>query len=102
MDFLKKYRDMISLRGLTDHTVKSYSTYLRSYLEFISDKLHKYPSQVIYNDMRKFINDIQSSRKLSDRTVNSIIAQLRFFTMYVMHKPWDPTQLPQRKFDCAR
>ena len=99
MDFLKKYRDMISLRGLTDHTVKSYSTYLRSYLEFISDKLHKYPSQVTYNDMRKFINDIQSSRKLSDRTVNSIIAQLRFFTMYVMHKPWDPTQLPQRKFD---
>ncbi len=99
MDFLKKYRDMISLRGLTDHTVKSYSTYLRAYLEFISDKLHKYPSQVTYNDMRKFIDDIQTSRKLSDRTVNTIIAQLRFFTLYVMHKPWDPTQLPQRKFD---
>ena len=39
MDFLKKYRDMISLRGLTDHTVKSYSTYLRSYLEFISERV---------------------------------------------------------------
>lgn len=99
MDFLKEYRDMISLRGLTDHTVKSYSTYLRAYLEFISDKLHKHPSQVTYGEMRRFIDDIQSSRELSDRTVNCIIAQLRFFTLYVMHKPWDPTQLPQRRFD---
>lgn len=26
------YREMISLRGLTAHTLKSYSTYIRSYL----------------------------------------------------------------------
>jgi integrase len=28
-----------------------------------------------------------------------VISQLRFFTIYVLHKPWDPTQLPKRKFD---
>ena len=33
MDFLKKFQDMIALRGFTDHTVKSYSTYMRAYLE---------------------------------------------------------------------
>lgn len=38
-------------------------------------------------------------RSLSDRTINACISQLRFFTMYVLHKPWDPTQLPMRKFD---
>ena len=28
MDYFKVYREMLSLRGLTDHTVKSYSTYI--------------------------------------------------------------------------
>ena len=45
---------MISLRGLTDHTMKSYQTY-------------HFPTA--------------------------------FFTLYVLHKPWDDTQLPMRKFD---
>ena len=35
MDYLNVYREMISLRGLTDHTVKSYSTYIRSYLDYL-------------------------------------------------------------------
>lgn len=26
-------------------------------------------------------------------------SQLRFFTMYLLHKTWDDTQLPMRKFD---
>lgn len=99
MDFLKRYRKMITLRGLTDHTVKSYSTYMRAYLDFIENKLHKYPSQVTYNDMRRFIDDLQASRGLNDRTVNTAISQLRFFTIYVLHKQWDSTQLPLRKFD---
>ena len=30
-DYLKLFREMISLRGLTDHTVKSYSTYIKTY-----------------------------------------------------------------------
>ena len=33
------------------------------------------------------------------RTINACISQLRFFTLYVLHKPWDPYQLPFRKFD---
>ena len=101
MDFLKRYRKMITLRGLTDHTVKSYSTYMRAYLDFIENKLHKYPSQVTYNDMRRFIDDLQASRGLNDRTVNTAISQLRFFTIYVLHKQWDSTQLPLRKFDTS-
>ena len=43
MDYLKLYREMISLRGLTDHTVKSYSTYIRSYLDYLQAFLHKQP-----------------------------------------------------------
>ena len=31
--------------------------------------------------------------------MNTSISQLRFFTLYVLHKPWDNYQLPCRKFD---
>lgn len=99
MDFLKRYRKMISLRGLTDHTVKSYSTYVSAYLDYISNKLHKYPSQVTWNDIRNFIEWIQKERGLSDRTMNHCISQIRFFTLYVLHKTWDPYQIPMRRFD---
>ena len=40
MDFLKRYRKMISLRGLTDHTMKSYTTYIKVYLDYIENHLH--------------------------------------------------------------
>lgn len=99
MDYLKVYREMISLRGLTDHTVKSYSTYICSYLDYLLAVLHKHPEDVSWDELRDFIRWLQKERSLSDRTINHCISQLRFFTMYVLHKPWDPTQLPMRKFD---
>ena len=99
MDYFKTYREMISLRGLTDHTVKSYSTYIRSYLEYLQTILLKQPENVSWDDLRDYIRWLQKERSLSDRTINACISQLRFFTMYVLHKPWDPTQLPMRQFD---
>lgn len=98
MDYIKKYREMISLRGLSDHTMKSYCTYIKTYLEYL-ELIGKYPSQITWKDMRNYVIWLQDVRNLSDRTINAAIAQLRFFTMYVMHKPWDPTQIPKRKFD---
>ena len=99
MDYFKVYREMISLRGLTDHTVKSYSTYIRSYLDYLQAVLHKQPEDVSWDDLRDFIRWLQKERSLSDRTINACISQLRFFTIYVLHRPWDSTQLPMRKFD---
>lgn len=98
-DYLLKFREMISLRGLTDHTVKSYSTYIHAYLDYLSGILHKMPEDVSWAELREFIRWIQNQKHLSDRTMNACISQLRFFTIYVLHKPWDPTQLPFRKFD---
>ena len=98
-EYLKQYREMISLRGLTDHTIISYSTYIRAYLKYLSEILHKLPEDVSWAELRDFIRWLQKNRSLSDRTINACISQLRFFTIYVLHKPWDPTQLPIRKFD---
>lgn len=98
-EYLKIYREMISLRGLTDHTLKSYCTYIRSYLDYLSNILRMQPEDVTWAHLRDYIRWLQQSRSLSDRTINSAISQLRFFTIYVLHKPWDDTQLPMRKFD---
>ena len=97
--YLDTYKQMISLRGLTDHTVKSYCTYLGAYLNYIETNLYKLPDDVSWEEIRSFIFWIQQQRNLADRTVNTCISQLRLFTLYVLHKPWDPYQLPMRKFD---
>lgn len=97
--YLNSFREMISLRGLTDHTLKNYCTYIRAYLDYLTDILRKSPEDVSWQELRDYIRWLQKSRGLSDRTINSAISQLRFFTLYVLHKPWDSTQLPMRKFD---
>ena len=99
MDYFNTFREMISLRGLTDHTITAYSTYIRAYLDFLDNTLCKAPEDVSWQEMRQFILWLKQQRGLSDRTVNAVISQLRFFTIYVLHKPWDNTQLPMRRFD---
>lgn len=98
-DYLNTFREMVSLRGLTDHTIMSYSTYIRVYLGYLSGILHKMPEDVSWAELRDFIRWLQKEKNLSDRTINHCISQLRFFTLYVLHKPWDSTQLPMRRFD---
>ena len=99
MDYLNQFREMISLRNLSDHTVISYCTYISAFLDFCSTFLNKDPADTDYNDLRAFAVFIQTDRKLSDRTINAVISQVRFFFIYVLHRPWDPSQLPARKFD---
>lgn len=98
-NYLNSFRKMISLRGLTDHTLKSYCTYIRTYLDYLNNILHKSPEEVSWDELRDYICWLQKSRDLSDRTINGAISKLRFFTLYVLHKPWDDTQLPFRRFD---
>ena len=79
-DYFNSYRDMISLRGLTDHTLKSYCTYIRAYLDYLQNILHKLPEDVSWHELRDFIRWLQAERGISDRTVNTAISQIRFFT----------------------
>ena len=88
MDFLKRYKKMISLRGLTDHTVKSYCTYISAYLDYISDTLHKYPSQVTYNDQRRFLDHLKEEGVYDNTRIitaastdKEVFAPIRFITI---------------------
>ena len=77
-NYLNSFREMISLRGLTDHTLKNYCTYIRAYLDYLSTCLHKLPEDVSCPELRDYIKWLQNSRNLSDRTINCAISQLRF------------------------
>ena len=85
MDYLENYKKMISLRGLTDHTMTSYCTYVTAYLDFVANTLHVQPSEVGYPDIIRFLDSLKEERGLSDRTINGAISQIRFFTIYVLH-----------------
>lgn len=50
---------MISLRGLTDHTLKNYCTYIRAYLDYLSTCLHKLPEDVSWPELRDYIRWLQ-------------------------------------------
>ena len=41
--YFNSFREMISLRGLSDHTLNSYCTYIRSYLDYLQRFLKKNP-----------------------------------------------------------
>lgn len=99
MNYLESFREMVSLRGLRESTLKTYLTYITAYLDYVSDILCKTPEDVSWQELRTFVKWIQKERGIGDRTINYVIAQLRFFTLYVLHQPWDPYQMPYRKFD---
>lgn len=98
MDYLLALSEALQRKNLTPNTCKSYISYLRSYLEFLSGR-NILPMDASWQDMSDFLSDIQRQRNLSDRTVNMIISYLRFFHVYVLHKQWDPSQIPFRTFN---
>ena len=54
-NYFKLYRKMISLPGLTNHTRKGYSTYIRSYLNHLQNLLHKMPEEFSWQKIRDYI-----------------------------------------------
>lgn len=98
MDYFSIFIQMLQAKGLTDNTIRSYQTYIKPYFSYLNDRLIL-PENASWQDMRDFLVWIKQQRSLSDRTINMIISYLQFFHMYVLHKTWDPTQVPFRKFN---
>lgn len=98
MDYFSTFVQMLHARKLSDNTIRSYTTYIKPYLEYLAEQ-NILPEDASWQDMRCFLDVIQTQRALSDRTINMLISYLQFFHMYVLHKDWDSTQLPFRTFD---
>ena len=98
MDYFSAFIQVLQTRKLSKNTVRVYVSYIKSYLAYL-DALQIPPELASYQDMRDFLEWIQSERNLSDRTINMIISYLQFFQLYVLHKDWDKTQIPFRAFN---
>jgi len=97
--YFDKFYEMIAIRGFADNTLKSYTSYIKSLLSYVETYLNKLPEEVTWEELRAYTLFLKQSRSLSDRSINAHISMIRFFTEYVLHKPWDKYQLPLRKFD---
>jgi site-specific recombinase XerD len=97
--YIERFLEMIAVRGLTDNTLRSYKSYIKSYLTYVDTYLKKLPEEVTWEELRTYTLFLKQNKELSDRTVNTVISMIRFFTEYVLHKPWDRYQLPFRRFD---
>lgn len=98
MDYFSTFIQVLQTRKLSKNTIRVYVSYIKSYLAYL-DALQLSPELASYQDMRDFLEWIQSERNLSDRTINMIISYLQFFQLYVLHKDWDKTQIPFRAFN---
>ena len=98
MDYFSIFIQMLQAKGVADNTIRSYKTYIKPYLSYLNSHSVS-PEDASWQDMRDFLFWIQKERNLSDRTVNMIISYLQFFHIYVLHKVWDRTQIPFRKFN---
>ena len=98
MDYLSIFIEMLQARNLTPNTIRSYTTYIKPYLQFLSYR-NILPEDASWQIVRDYLRWIKDARNLSDRTINMIISYLQFFWIYVLHKPWDKSQVPFRKFD---
>ena len=96
MDYLSVFIEMLQAKNLTANTIRNYQTYLKPYLSYLQ-KRGISPEHVSWETVRDFLKTLQASRHLSDRTMNMVISILQFFWIYVLHQPWDTSQIPFRK-----
>ena len=97
MDYLSVFIEMLQAKNLTANTIRNYQTYLKPYLSYLQERGIS-PEHVSWETVRDFLKMLQASRHLSDRTMNMVISILQFFWIYVLHQPWDTSQIPFRKF----
>ena len=71
-----KHKDILSFRDLADGTVASYTSYLKTYIEWVETVFPgRSLSSVTWEEMRSYIRWLKDVKKLNARTVNVHIAQ---------------------------
>lgn len=89
-NYVTRFNDMLTLRDLADSTVNNYTSYLNQYLDFVESSLGgKLPEDVSWEEIRSYILQMKTIRSLNNRSINPHIAQLIFFSKYVLHREWE-------------
>jgi integrase/recombinase XerD len=92
-EILSKMQVAMELKGFAQSTKKTYLGHIRRFSEFCNKPLDK----TDYEDIRSFLFDAISNRKLSGVFVDSNYAAIKFMYCFVLGKKWDMQEVPRLK-----
>lgn len=95
--YIKKFNDLMTLRELTPNTAKSYNSMLRMFLDWCGS-CNKAPEDISFEETRNYIFHLKQVRKLTPRSINAHISQIRFLFLYVVHRSWNQYEVPFLKY----
>ena len=82
-DYLAQFKKMLDCRNLSPHTRDQYASTITQFLDYFDTQLHKDPASFEWGEIRAFFDRLKATKNLSDRTINSDIAHLENFIIYV-------------------
>ena len=93
----KKMQELLDFADRSECTKKAYTTYTIPFLNYCHDVLHKEPTKVTHDEIRRYLDMMQEDRHLSNRTVNHAISQLKKL-LTANGFDWDDIQVPRKNF----
>jgi len=97
--YINKFNNLLSLRDLTANTIKSYNSMLRCYLSWLDENLSLKPEEISLGQLQPYLFYLKDIKKISPRSINAHISQLRFLYLYVLHLPFNKYEVPYMKFN---
>lgn len=99
-NYITRFSHILSFRDLAPGTIANYLSYLNQYLDYLENELGgKAPEDVTWEEIRSYFDMLKNVKCLNNRSINPQIAQLRDFFRYVLHKDWDPLEVPFLRYD---
>lgn len=92
-DYMGRLQDDLALKDYSASTRSMYTTTVKKLLDFVQ----KPPEAITEDDVRRYILHMKNDLHLSNRTINSYIAALRFFFSVTMDRPLNPMKVPKMK-----
>ena len=97
--YIATFNEYLIIRDLTKNTQKSYISFLRCYLSWVDNNLGITPEEVSFAQIRSYILYLKNIKKLSNRSINAHISQIKFLHLYVLKRSWDKYEVPSMKFN---
>lgn len=98
-NIIKTFNEFLTIRDLAKNTIASYNSFLRCYLSWVDTELKIPAEDVSSEQIRKFILYLKKIKKLSNRSINAYISQIKFLQLYVIKRPCSKYDVPYMKFN---
>ena len=86
------FRREMRLRGLSQQTIKSYQSCVRSFVKYFSPR---HPRELDVEDIRAYLLFLLEKKKLASSTVNQVFNAIRFLYVELYKRPWTLRDIPR-------